>query len=129
MAASLGPAAPGFLTVPITILLAEDDPTVREVIAAMLERLGYRVLPVACGPEALAVAKREKVDLLVADLGMPGMSGDELGRRFQEHYPDAPVVLISGGDPPSPTPAARFLRKPFTLADFGLALKRLLDFH
>jgi two-component system, cell cycle sensor histidine kinase and response regulator CckA len=62
-----------------TILLAEDDETVRQITARLLESFGYRVLRAASGEEALRLAEgsTDKIDLLMADVVMPGMSGRE----------------------------------------------------
>lgn len=65
-----------------TILLAEDDTAVREIIALLLKRLGYRMQEASSGEDGLRLAQGslEKINLLIADILMPGMSGRELAR-------------------------------------------------
>ena len=81
-----------------TILLVDDDPHVRDVTAEMLRGLGYRVLEAAGGAAALGVLEHGAggVRLLVTDLVMPGMFGDELARRARERKPDLRCLFISG---------------------------------
>jgi signal transduction histidine kinase/ActR/RegA family two-component response regulator len=80
-----------------TILLVDDDEVVRNVVAAMLEELGYRVLNVADGNEALAVLEREPaVALLFTDVVMPGMSGRQLAERAVKIRPTLRVLFTSG---------------------------------
>ena len=82
-----------------TILLAEDDPGVRLLTRAMLERHGYRVLEAASGLEAIRLwpERRGDVALLLTDLVMPGgTSGQQLARRLQEDNPRLKVIYMSG---------------------------------
>ncbi|QLF93621.1 response regulator [Pseudomonas sp. ABC1] len=78
-----------------TILLVDDDARVREVTAAMLRNLGYRVRETHSGSAALACIDGQ-VDLLLADFAMPGMSGAELAEIVRQRYPALPIVFISG---------------------------------
>ncbi|HLK40530.1 MAG TPA: ATP-binding protein [Polyangiaceae bacterium] len=80
-----------------TVLVVDDDERVRRAMAAVLEARGYRVLGAATGEEALEVAKRHKppIDVVVADVIMPGMGGLELGRRLREM--GATRVLFTSG--------------------------------
>jgi signal transduction histidine kinase/ActR/RegA family two-component response regulator len=79
------------------VLLVDDDPIVREVLAAALNDAGYRVTLVANGPEALsALSAGERVDIIVSDLTMPGMDGVALIRKAQEQHPGLPAVLLTG---------------------------------
>jgi PAS domain S-box-containing protein len=81
-----------------TILVVEDDVEVREMTAAMLAHLGYRVLLAATGPEALAILRRDRtVGLLFSDIVMPaGMSGIDLARAACRLRPGLKVLLNSG---------------------------------
>ena len=82
-----------------TILVVEDEPSVRELVATLLEHHGYRVLQAAHGPEALELWQRhgQEVDLLLTDLVMPRrMNGRQLAERLWQDRPDLKVIFTSG---------------------------------
>jgi two-component system cell cycle sensor histidine kinase/response regulator CckA len=82
-----------------TILLVEDDPSVRILTRVILERSGYRVVEASDGKEALRVWTLEKdsIDLLLTDIVMPGgMSGRELATRLREQNPNLRIIYTSG---------------------------------
>jgi PAS domain S-box-containing protein len=80
------------------VLLVDDDPLVREALAAQLEAAGYAVLPAAHGGEALdrLAADEEVVDLLVSDLAMPGMPGPAVIEAARRLRPGLPAILLTG---------------------------------
>ncbi len=79
------------------VLLADDDPIVRKVLAAALEDAGYAVMSAGDGAEALALLQRSpRVDILVSDLTMPGIDGIALIRESQALRPGLPAVLLTG---------------------------------
>jgi PAS domain S-box-containing protein len=80
---------------PLRILAVEDEPEVLDVIRAMLVAAGHGVLTAASGREALELFEREPVDLVVTDLGMPGMTGLTLAEEVKRRRP-VPVVLLTG---------------------------------
>ena len=104
-----------------TVLLAEDEPGVRDFIKRALTKSGYTVLTAPNGREALALLRQHsgKVHLLLADVSMPEMGGVELAHNFAAEYPGVPILLMSGyaeglwdrDDLP-----AGYLQKPFTSA-------------
>ncbi len=98
-----------------TVLLIDDEPLVRRVAAEGLRNAGLRVLEAASGAEAVEMARtiREKVDLVLADLSMPGMDGDKAAVAVKEFHPNAQILLMSGDA--STVKGHRFLSKPFTL--------------
>lgn len=80
-----------------TILLVDDDPAVRDVTAMMLEDLGYGVIEADNGAAALdLLSKGARVDLMLADFSMPGMTGAELTREVAVSRPGLPVLLVTG---------------------------------
>jgi CheY-like chemotaxis protein len=80
-----------------TVLLVDDEELVRFGTADMLTELGYEVVQAASGVEALQLAKSaSKVDILVTDYAMPGISGAELARELRQLRPGLPVLMITG---------------------------------
>jgi PAS domain S-box-containing protein len=81
-----------------TVLVAEDREVVRTLVVTVLEREGLHVLAAANGAEALAASEAHDgpIDLLLTDVVMPGLNGDELATRLWVQRPDTPVLLMSG---------------------------------
>lgn len=81
-----------------TILLAEDEPTLRALVRTMLQRCGYTVLEAKDGQEALRICREHEgaIDLLMSDVVMPGMNGSELAERATALRPKLRVLLVSG---------------------------------
>jgi two-component system cell cycle sensor histidine kinase/response regulator CckA len=104
-----------------TILIAEDDPLVRDVAVRILERAGYQTLIAADGKEAvdLFVENREIISLALLDMIMPGMSGRDVCDKIKASKPDTEVVFCSGYDPEMagvatlPAQSERIVQKPF----------------
>ena len=111
-----------------TILLAEDDPQVRELACRVLEAAGYRVLAAEDGSEAIDLFEQnsEEIDLAVLDLVMPKIGGRQVRDHIRSERPDFPILLASGygrGQVPQgfvPDARERVLQKPWTTG-------RLLD--
>jgi signal transduction histidine kinase len=98
-AAERQPHAPASIAVPAgtTILLVDDDQSVREVTAAMLKELGYEVIEAGSGGAALEILERERgIDLMLLDFAMPGMNGAEVARQAAGRRPDLPVLFVTG---------------------------------
>ena len=117
-----------------TVLLVEDDPSVRDLVAQLLRDNGYRVVVAEDGARGLAVADEQggDIDLVVSDVKLPWVSGPELAGMLREGRPDLPVVFISGhvGDElnidvlqGSPT---WFLPKPFGRVDLLMKVREAL---
>jgi PAS domain S-box-containing protein len=79
------------------VLVVEDEPVVRSVILEMLQDHGYRTLEAVDGPSGLRILSQgERVDLLVTDIGLPGMNGRELADYARELRPDLRILFITG---------------------------------
>ncbi len=79
-----------------SILLAEDDASVREFVSRALQQRGHQVVAVADGLQALDELRRGRFDLVVSDIVMPGMDGIALAIRLAKDHPDVPLLLMSG---------------------------------
>lgn len=107
---------------PRTILMIEDEHSVRAIVAIYLENAGFKVLEAADADEAMAVWHQQMgmIDLVLSDVLLSDVDASEVIRRFRDERPDLKVVLMSGGIP-APSENYRqdigafdFLRKPFT---------------
>ena len=78
-----------------TVLVVEDDSAMRALLEEQLEEAGYRVFTAAEGGEGLELVLRQSIDVVVTDLKMPGMKGDELLGEIRERDSELPVVLIT----------------------------------
>jgi PAS domain S-box-containing protein len=80
-----------------TVLVVEDEPVVRAVILEMLGDQGYRTLEAVDGPSGLRILRNhERIDLLVTDVGLPGMNGRQLADQARETRPDLKILFITG---------------------------------
>src|SRR5262249_22863392 len=95
------------------VLLVDDDEGVRRLTERMLRRAGYDVVTASSGPEALAFARAEKLDLLLTDMVMRGMSGRDLARELMREPPETRVVFMSGYHQGTPIHGWQFIAKPF----------------
>jgi CheY-like chemotaxis protein len=118
-----------------TLLLVEDDPEVRKVMARALRVAGYTVVEAEDGEQALfvAAAQRGKIDALVTDVVMPRMGGPELVTRLRRMRPGLRVLFASGYTEQGAAfseildASSTFLQKPFTDRSLTQALRQLLD--
>jgi len=78
-----------------TILFVEDDEGVRQTTAEILARHGFRMLVTDSAEDALPLLAREKVDILFADIVMPGLNGIELAKRAKRHHPGIKTMLMT----------------------------------
>ena len=115
-----------------TVLVVDDERNIREGLAEALALEGHEVATAADGEEALAVLGREEVDLVITDLRMPKLAGDELLKRLNTDWPTVPVIILTGhGTIETAVQAMRdgaydFLTKPVDLERLGLLVQRAL---
>lgn len=117
-----------------TILLVEDDPLVLEPARALLDRSGYRVLTARGGDEAMQIASTcgHPIDLVLTDVAMPGMNGDELGARMRGVNPGVRIIYMTGYSGATllargaAVPAVRILEKPFSSSDLLHRVRHVL---
>jgi two-component system cell cycle sensor histidine kinase/response regulator CckA len=118
-----------------TILLAEDEEPLRTLTAKLLERYGYVVIAATSANEALRIAKENsrRIDLLLTDLIMPGLSGAAVADRVSELVPGVKVLFMSGYADDIVVrdgilaPGAAFLEKPFSATDLAAKVRETLD--
>jgi two-component system cell cycle sensor histidine kinase/response regulator CckA len=118
-----------------TVLLVEDEDSVRGLATRVLIRGGYTVLSADCGAAALAIAEAFKgdIDIMVTDVVMPGMSGRELAERFVPLRPAMRVLFASGYTEDAilrhgvSSEAVAFLAKPFTPNDLLRKVQRTME--
>jgi two-component system, cell cycle sensor histidine kinase and response regulator CckA len=118
-----------------TLLLVEDEATVRESVRRLLEWHGYRVLEAGNGSEALRIYEENPaaIDLVLTDLVMPEMGGHELVELLRVHNPALRVVFMSGysekniANNGSMPPGTGFVEKPFTVETLMRRVREVLD--
>ena len=119
-----------------TILLAEDEPSLREMVQEILSLQGYRVLTAASGPAALEVWHREerRVDLLLTDIVMPGgMMGTDVAAELRRSNPGLKVIYTTGYSPGVSgsmhvlEEGVNFLPKPYSPSKLAEIIRKCLD--
>lgn len=107
------------------VILVEDDAIVRMISAELLRDLHYEVAEAASGEEALAILRSQAADILITDLNLPGMSGEDLARAAWGANPHLSVIFASGDVSKAPLEGsnpAYVLRKPYDLKDLAKAM-------
>ena len=95
-----------------TILVVEDEPVIRELMAILLEDEGYVVVQAEDGVEALETVAQHPVDLVLSDVKMPRLDGASLAHHLRAQAHPLPVILMSAVYAEVDLPGVRFLRKP-----------------
>jgi DNA-binding response OmpR family regulator len=125
------PAAAEIQKVP-TVLVVDDEPTLRKLMQLVLEKEGFHVLTAQDGYDAMDVSAshRGEIDLLVSDVMMPGMDGLKLADELLETDPNLPVLFVTGSSErltlrkEEPFPV---IEKPFSPRNLVLTIRRLLS--
>lgn len=118
-----------------TILLVEDEAAVRKLLQKVLEADGYRVFAAVDGEEALQCFDRHRgeIDMLITDVVMPSMNGQDLASRLRRQKPDLPILYMSGytsdaiAEFSPETFQAGFLQKPFAPSEFVAQVRCQID--
>jgi Signal transduction histidine kinase len=118
-----------------TVLLVEDEHTVRNLCSRILGGLGYQVMQARSGAEAVAAAadRADRIDLLLTDVVMPGMSGKELATRLVRHHPEMKVLFMSGYTDDAIVhhgvldEGVSFIGKPYTPSALARKVRGVLD--
>jgi two-component system, OmpR family, response regulator MprA len=95
-----------------TVLVVEDEPVIRELMAILLEDEGYAVRQAVDGLQALEMLEQQGIDLVLSDVKMPRLDGASLVHRLRSRGDAIPVVLMSAVYAEVDLPGVRFLRKP-----------------
>jgi two-component system cell cycle sensor histidine kinase/response regulator CckA len=118
----------------VTILLVDDEESVRAIVTKILTRHGHTVLEAEHGADALRLASgyAGKIDLLISDMYMPGLRGPEIAEKLRPSRPAIAVLFMSGYADEDVTrsgvqPGSRFLRKPFTVQELSEAVRKALE--
>jgi CheY-like chemotaxis protein len=115
-----------------TILVVDDEPDLVVNCERLLQREGHACLQAHTGPDAIRLIDRERPDLVVTDLRLPGAGGLTVARHARSRVPPIPVILITAYDSPQARIAAResgvdgYLAKPFSNAAFLQVVQRVL---
>jgi CheY-like chemotaxis protein len=116
-----------------TVLIVDDEEPIRTVERRILERAGYHILEAADGPSAIALLDENvPLDLLLADVEMPGLLGSEMARRIRRKRPDLKVLFVTGHadrlfeEQPLLWEGEAFLDKPFNQEGLLEAVSLLL---
>jgi CheY-like chemotaxis protein len=107
------------------VLVIDDEQSVRSLVALSIEGPDCRVDAFASGPDALEALSGDHPDLILLDVGLPGMSGGEVLRRLRTDARTAavPVVMLTGLEPPEDAHPDGLVLKPFTPASLRASLR------
>jgi CheY-like chemotaxis protein len=115
------------------VLVIDDEQSIRDLLDTLLSRKGYRVALADNGLKGLEIFRRERPDVVVLDLKMPGMNGITVLQELRRLHPTQPVIVLTGAGTPEAERqiqalgVTEYVEKEFSLHYLGDALKRLLD--
>lgn len=116
-----------------TLLVVDDAPFFRHLLADLLSSRGFAVVQAASGPEVIDLISRQEIDAVLSDIEMPGMNGPELLRRIKRLHPDIPVIMLSSHHDFQAARevlrdgALEYLTKPIDEAELFAAIDRALE--
>lgn len=117
-----------------TVLIVEDDETVRQLMIDVLNELGYAAIEARNGDEAVSILKSsQSLDLMVSDVGLPGLNGRQIATIAREHRPDLQILLMTGYaadaiDRPSfLEPGMDLILKPFSMDAIAVRIRSIIE--
>jgi CheY-like chemotaxis protein len=117
-----------------TVLLVEDEPSVRLLIAEVLRELGYALIEAANAEMAMPIlASNVRLDLMITDVGLPGLNGRQLAEIGRRHRPQLKVLFVTGyaehatnrGD--FLLPGMKMVTKPFSLEAVAITIREMIE--
>ena len=117
---------------PLRILIVDDEPPIRRFLRTALAAQGYRIEEAGSGEEALDFLQRNPLDLIVLDLGLPGMDGLEVVRRVRAGGAATPIIILSSRDDEAGKVAALdlgaddYVSKPFGMEELSARIRAAL---
>jgi CheY-like chemotaxis protein len=117
-----------------TVLVIEDESAVREIVVDVLEELGYRAVQAADGPTGLKLLQSSmRVDLLVTDIGLPGLNGRQVADAAREQRPDLKVLFMTGYAENATIangflePGMEMITKPFAIEALATRIRDMIE--
>ncbi|MFC5087667.1 PAS domain-containing protein [Microvirga arabica] len=118
-----------------TVLIVEDEPVIRDLIIEVLQDLGYRTLAAVDGPAGLRILRSQqgRIDLLITDVGLPGINGRDLADEAREARPDLKVLFITGYAETAPLasgflkPGMELVTKPFAVEALAARIRSIIE--
>jgi PAS domain S-box-containing protein len=117
-----------------TVLLVEDDPSIRLLITEVLQELGYASLEAPDGDAALAVLRSAaRLDLMITDVGLPGINGRQLADLGREYRPELKILFLTGYAEHATArseflgPGMEMMTKPFAIAELARKIRRMIE--
>lgn len=112
---------------PRTVLVADDEPPILDLVGEVLTAAGYDVRLATDGLDALDQALTTRPDLVLTDFKMPNLDGLTLARRLRERDHSLPILLMSAAPPAVTSPGIGVIRKPFNIPQLVTAVADALD--
>jgi len=116
------------------VLLVEDDPSVRELVVEVLRELGYTAVEAKNAEEAIAILRSDQgLDLMISDVGLPGLSGRQLAEIAREARPDLHILFMTGyaanavHRPVFLGPHMDLMLKPFSMDAIAVKIRSIIE--
>ena len=117
-----------------TLLVVEDDPAVRAIVLDELQDLGYATLEAMDGPTALPILQSSvRIDLMISDVGLPGLNGRQIAEIGRQHRPNLPVLFMTGYAQTAAVrseflaPGMEMISKPFSMDEMAAKIRTILQ--